>query len=103
MKISNNLLEGDSGDDVSLHMSPNQSAGIQPLYLIMHYTAGPTLDGAVSWLAQSEAQASAHLVIGRDGKVVQMVPFNKRAWHAGKSSWGNLDGMNQYSLGIELV
>ena len=42
-------------------------------------------------------------MIGRAGEIVQTVPFNKKAWHAGKSSWGNLDGMNQYSIGIELV
>ncbi|MBK7675086.1 MAG: N-acetylmuramoyl-L-alanine amidase [Candidatus Accumulibacter sp.] len=69
----------------------------------MHYTAGPTLDGAVSWLTNLEAQASAHLVIDRDGSIVQMVAFNRRAWHAGKSEWGNLNGMNRYSFGIELV
>jgi N-acetylmuramoyl-L-alanine amidase len=76
---------------------------LSPIYLIMHYTAGPTLEGAVGWFLKPEANASAHLVVGRDGQIVQMVAFNRRAWHAGKSSWGNLDGMNQYSIGIELV
>lgn len=69
----------------------------------MHFTAGPTIDSAVSWFKNPDAQASSHLVIDRDGSVVQMVAFNRRAWHAGRSKWGNLEGMNQYSIGIELV
>lgn len=83
--------------------SPNVGAGISQIYLIMHYTAGPTTEGVVSWFLNPAAKASAHLVIGRDGAIIQMVPFNARAWHAGKSQWGELDGMNKYSLGIELV
>ncbi len=103
MKITNHRLVGESGEAVSFRKSPNQSGGVSPLYLILHFTAGATLDGAVSWFLNPEAQASAHLVIGRDGAVVQMVPFNRRAWHAGKSAWGNLEGLNQYSIGMELV
>jgi N-acetylmuramoyl-L-alanine amidase len=69
----------------------------------MHYTAGPTLSSAVDWFLDRKARASAHFVIGRDGEVVQMVPLNYRAWHAGVSEWGHLVGMNQYAIGIELV
>lgn len=103
MKIANHRLVGEGTEAVSFRKSPNQSGGLSPLYLILHFTAGTTLDGAVSWFLKPEARASAHLVIGRDGAVVQMVPFNRRAWHAGKSTWGNLDGLNPYSIGIELV
>ena len=103
MKIEKHLLVAEDGDNLRFEKSPNQSAPISPLYLIMHYTAGPTLDGAVEWFKKEEAKASAHLVIGRSGEIVQMVAFNKKAWHAGKSVWGNLEGMNQYSIGIELV
>lgn len=103
MKISNHLLVAEPGRAVSFQRSPNQSSPMSPLYLIMHYTAGVGLDGAVSWFLNPEAQASAHLVIGREGSIVQMVPFNRKAWHAGKSVWGNLEGLNQYSIGIELV
>lgn len=103
MKISNHLLVGEDGEAVSFVKSPNYSADISPIYLIMHYTAGTTAEGAVSWFQNPDAKASAHLVIDRNGAIIQMVPFNRRAWHAGKSKWGNLDGMNQYSIGIELV
>jgi len=103
MKISNHLLIGAPSENISFVKSPNYSSGMSPIYLIMHYTAGTTLSGAVSWFQNPEAQASSHLIIDRDGAIVQMVPFNRRAWHAGKSTWGNLEGMNQYSIGIELV
>jgi N-acetylmuramoyl-L-alanine amidase len=48
------------------------------------------------------AKASAHVVIARDGKVTQLVSFDRVAWHAGVSRWEGLKGLNQHSLGIEL-
>lgn len=47
-------------------------------------------------------QVSAHLLIDRDGKVTQYVPFDQKAWHAGKSSFAGRDNCNDYSIGIEL-
>jgi len=47
-------------------------------------------------------KVSAHLFIRRDGKIIQFVPFNKCAWHAGESSFNNRDGCNNFSIGIEL-
>ena len=45
---------------------------------------------------------SAHLLIKRDGTCVQYVPFDKRAWHAGKSSYEGRERCNDFSIGIEL-
>lgn len=103
MKIRANRIFAKSGEPIAFQKSPNQSDSISPIYLLMHYTAGTTLPGAVSWFMNPDAQAASHVLIGRDGRIVQMVAFNKRAWHAGKSKWGNLEGMNQYAIGIELV
>ncbi len=47
-------------------------------------------------------QVSAHLLIRRDGECVQFVPFNKRAWHAGISSFQGRKNCNDFSIGIEL-
>ena len=47
-------------------------------------------------------EVSAHCVIRRNGIIEQYVPFNKRAWHAGVSSFKNIDNCNNYSIGIEL-
>ncbi len=45
---------------------------------------------------------SAHLLIERDGTVTQFVNFNKRAWHAGKSSFRGVADCNNFAIGIEL-
>jgi N-acetylmuramoyl-L-alanine amidase len=105
MEIKNNLLFKDNSQ-VEYIQSPNtngQSRLIVPSYVIIHYTADSSMEGAIDWFKNPVAEASAHLVIGRDGRIVQMVPFNQRAWHAGNSSWGNIVGLNSYSVGIELV
>ncbi len=50
----------------------------------------------------SGLKVSSHILIRRDGEVVQYVPFQKRAWHAGVSSYKNRDGCNDFSIGIEM-
>jgi AmpD protein len=45
---------------------------------------------------------SSHFLVRRDGEIVQFVPCNKRAWHAGVSSWRGLSRCNDFSIGIEL-
>jgi len=47
-------------------------------------------------------QVSSHLLIRRDGEVIQYVPFHKRAWHAGESSFRERSNCNDFSVGIEL-
>lgn len=47
-------------------------------------------------------EVSAHCVIRRDGSIEQYVPFDKRAWHAGASSFAGVPACNDYSIGIEL-
>ncbi|HAO86958.1 MAG TPA: 1,6-anhydro-N-acetylmuramyl-L-alanine amidase AmpD, partial [Gammaproteobacteria bacterium] len=49
-----------------------------------------------------DLQVSAHLLIKRDGSIIQFVPFDKRAWHAGKSNFNGQDNCNDFSIGIEL-
>ena len=103
MKIVNHLIVAETVEKFKFEKSPNYSGVVNPLYLIIHFTAGTTADGAISWFKKSDSKASSHLIIDRDGSIVQMVPFNRKAWHAGESSWGNLNGINQHSIGIELV
>lgn len=45
---------------------------------------------------------SSHLLIDRDGQLTQFVPFDKRAWHAGQSSFQGRSRCNDFSIGIEL-
>lgn len=50
----------------------------------------------------SELTVSAHLLIARDGKAVQFVNFNDRAWHAGVSCFDGRENCNDYSIGVEM-
>jgi len=47
-------------------------------------------------------RVSSHLLVRRDGEIVQFVPFQRRAWHAGASQWRGRERCNDYSIGIEL-
>ena len=47
-------------------------------------------------------EVSAHVLIRRDGSVVQFVPFGERAWHAGESCFRGQQRCNDFSIGIEL-
>lgn len=47
-------------------------------------------------------RVSAHALVRRDGTVVQYVPFDRRAWHAGTSQWRGRERCNDFSIGIEL-
>ena len=53
-------------------------------------------------LALGGLQVSSHLLIRRDGDVIQYVPFHQRAWHAGRSSFEGREDCNDYAIGIEL-
>ena len=50
----------------------------------------------------AKLRVSSHFLIRRDGALVQFVPCEKRAWHAGESSWRGRHGCNDFSIGIEL-
>ncbi len=47
-------------------------------------------------------RVSSHFLVRRDGQIVQFVPSNKRAWHAGVSTWRGRSRCNDFSIGIEL-
>jgi N-acetyl-anhydromuramoyl-L-alanine amidase len=47
-------------------------------------------------------RVSSHLLIRRDGELVQFVPFHRRAWHAGQSSYRGRTACNDFSIGVEL-
>lgn len=47
-------------------------------------------------------KVSSHLFIRRTGKIIQFVPFHRRAWHAGESNFAGRTRCNDFSIGIEL-
>lgn len=74
----------------------------KPNFIIIHHTAMTSTDGTIRAFIKKETQTSAHYIVGRDGKVVQMVNDYLRANHAGVAKWGNEYDLNSCSLGIEL-
>jgi AmpD protein len=111
-------LEG----DVCLSPSPNcddRPAGEVVDLLVVHGISlppgefgGPYIDALFTNTLDENAhpyfkeiaglRVSSHLLIRRDGEVVQYVPFTKRAWHAGVSCFDGRERCNDFSIGIEL-
>jgi N-acetylmuramoyl-L-alanine amidase len=103
MKVANHLLFDNNNKQFDFKPTPNRGRSYTPQYLIMHYTAATEAKGSISWFLNKKAEASAHLLIDRDGSITQFAPFNVVCWHAGDSRWNGLVGMNKFSIGIELV
>ncbi len=117
MKIENHSLvsvnhvaspffnERPNPDDISLLVIHNISlpAGCFGLPYIDDLFSG-TLDCSAdpSFEDLRGVEVSAHCLIKRDGSITQYVPFDKRAWHAGVSSFDGRSGCNDFSIGIEL-
>lgn len=59
-------------------------------------------DGHPYFAEIHELRVSSHLLIRRDGELVQFVPFHRRAWHAGASRYRERDNCNDFAIGIEL-
>ena len=76
-------------------------SALKPQGVVIHYTVSDNLDATVAFFQKNEVDI--HFLIGKDGSMVQMVPCNRQAAHAGESAWGNLKFLNQYFLGIEVV
>lgn len=75
-----------------------------PKIVVMHFTGGSSARSSAEWFRSVQNPgSSAHVVIDRDGSVIQCVPFTKVAWHAGKSRWRDLVGLNQHAFGIEIA
>ncbi len=86
--------------------SPNhgeRAHGRLPDMLLLHYTGMPDADGAIEWLASDESEVSCHYLVTEEGRVVQLVPEMRRAWHAGESVWDDDTDINSCSIGIEIV
>lgn len=77
--------------------------GVEPYMILMHYTGMETMEAAKDRLTDPESQVSAHYLIDEDGTVFDLVPEDKRAWHAGVAYWDHEADINSVSIGIELV
>jgi N-acetylmuramoyl-L-alanine amidase len=77
---------------------------ITPEIVVLHDTASRLAKGsAANYLRDNTRKVSVHFVIERDGTVVQQVPVDRRANHAGRSAYHGRSGCNGFSIGIEIV
>ena len=86
--------------------SPNHGErrdGRRPTMLILHYTGMPDEGEALQWLCNPMSQVSAHYFVFADGRVLQLVPEARRAWHAGVAQWEGEADVNSSSIGIEIA
>ena len=117
INIKDNLIEG-----VTFHSSPNFDSRPKDTdisLIVIHsislppgkYGGNEIKDFFLNKLDTSNHEyfesiknlkVSSHIVIKRTGEILQFVPFNKRAWHAGISSYLGKENCNDYSIGIEL-
>jgi N-acetylmuramoyl-L-alanine amidase len=68
--------------------------------IVLHADASPNEKGCLSWIQSSESKVSYHALIGRDGAVYTCVPYDRRAWHAGKAVWNGEKDVNGISIGV---
>lgn len=102
VRIENNRLHASEIKHVT---SPNTSGEFPrnlPDTLVIHFTGGSSASSSVDYMLKPKSKVSAHLVIGRNGEVTQLLPFNVIAWHAGQSSFAGRKQFNNYAIGIEL-
>ena len=116
MRIKNHKLLASTEETIDYKQAGSYGKIIKPEFLIIHFTAGRSFERSLSTLTKKRksGNVSAHLIIGRKGQITQMVPFNRAAWHAGRSAWSyteagedgdlttELVGLNSHSIGIEL-
>jgi N-acetylmuramoyl-L-alanine amidase len=74
----------------------------RPNFVVLHHTAQKSSDQTIKTFTVAKTEVSAHYVVGRDGKVIQMVNDYLRANHAGVGKWGNDTDLNSSSIGIEI-
>ncbi len=83
--------------------SPNFNAR-RPQLVVIHHTAGASFEYSLKQLKTHNdgGPVSAHYLIGRNGRIAQLVSDDDRAWHAGTGTWGAYRDINSISIGIEL-
>ena len=85
-------------------VSPNfNERKVPPDIIVLHYTGMKTGEEALAWLCNEESKVSSHYLVEEDGRVFRLVPEERRAWHAGVSSWKGETDINACSIGVEIV
>lgn len=85
----------------------DRAGGQSPTMIILHYTGTRTADEARTRFCDASptddiGRISPHYMIDGDAQIYQFVDEDKRAWHAGRASWGDVTDINSASIGIEI-
>ena len=71
-------------------------------FVIIHYTGMKSETAAIKRLCNSKSKVSSHYFIKKNGEILNLIPDNYIAWHAGKSRWKKKKFLNKNSIGIEI-
>ena len=93
-------------DALKIFQNPSPNFGnrrgfVTPNMVVLHYTAMKSSDDAIARMSDPKSEVSAHYLIDKFGKIIQLVDEQKRAWHAGRGYWGEINDVNSHSIGIE--
>ena len=100
MEIIENLLFGDNVTYLQCSKCKVKLSSVDTI--VLHGTVGAGAISSALYLCRPDTSVSAHVVVGRDAEVFQLLPFDVKAWHAGKSCHAGRVNLNGCSIGIEL-
>jgi N-acetylmuramoyl-L-alanine amidase len=106
MFMSRGAFAAESSMVADVRPSPNhgeRSGDVRPDMMLLHYTGMADAAAALERLCAPGSEVSAHYLVLEDGRVIQMVQENRRAWHAGTSFWAGQTDINSCSIGIEIA
>lgn len=89
---------------VNFMSTPNKSRRSGAVrYIVLHHTGPGSFSGICKWLCNPQAKASAHYVVGKQNKIVQLANTAKyETWHAGVAEYNGKRVNNHHSIGIEI-
>tara|TARA_Y100001958_G_C21224803_1_gene550196 strand:- start:136 stop:837 length:702 start_codon:yes stop_codon:yes gene_type:complete len=86
----------------SINFNPKKRSKNKIRFIILHYTGMRNEIKAISKLTNIQSQVSCHFFIKNNGDIVEILPVQYVAWHAGKSKWKNIKSLNKNSIGVEI-
>jgi N-acetylmuramoyl-L-alanine amidase len=104
--MSRSAFTPDSSVVAEVLPSPNNGErrdGRRPDMILLRYTGMADAEAALELLRARGSDVSCHYFVFDDGRIVQMVPEGRRAWHAGQSCWAGETDINSCSIGIEIA
>lgn len=103
MRIENHrLVASEEAPELKPVFDLDEQGGVLvPEIAIVHYAVTRSAD-ATARVLRARDYVSCHVTIDDKARVIQQVPFDRVAWHAGKSSYAGRVDVNKFSLGIEV-